>query len=82
MLTDENPKAFLEFVGSSMSLVGLRQELCFVMRIDDSSFANQLTSNYESKAAIHLVDIHELEKEEQMFLMGVDINIDYVLKCK
>ena len=65
MLTDENPKAFLEFVGSSMSLVGLRQELCFVMRIDDSSFANQLTSNYESKAAIHLVDIHELEKKNR-----------------
>lgn len=64
MLIDENPKAFLEFVGTSMSLVGLRQELCFVMRIDDSSFANQLTSNYESKAAIHLIDIHELEKEE------------------
>ena len=58
----ENKIAHLVFLGTSMNLVGLRQELCFLLRIDDASFASQLTSNYESKSAIHLVDIRNLER--------------------
>lgn len=58
----ENKIAHLVFLGTSMNLVGLRQELCFLLRIDDASFGSQLTSNYESKSAIHLVDIRNLER--------------------
>lgn len=53
--------------------------LCFVLKIDDVSFANQLTSNYESKAAIHLVDIRELEKES--FWKHKDSNDLELLNC-
>lgn len=59
----ENKMAHLVFLGTSMNLVGLRQELSFLLRIDDFKFASRLTSNYESKSAIHLIDIHNLEKE-------------------
>ena len=44
-----------------MSLVGLRHELSFILVIDKPDFASQLIGNYESKAAIHLVDILRLE---------------------
>lgn len=54
--------ARLEFMGTSMNLVGLRQELSFILRIDDASFASYLLGNYESRSAVHLVDIRELER--------------------
>ena len=54
--------AHLEFMGTSMNLVGLRQELSFILRIDDASFASYLVGNYESRSAVHLVDIKELEQ--------------------
>ena len=62
MIVNQN-KAKLELVGIVESLVSLRKELCFVLKVDDEDFATYLTSNYESKTAIHLVDIRNLENE-------------------
>lgn len=59
----ELPKAQLEFLGTTMSLIGLRQELSFLLKVEDSSFAAELTGNYESKSAISMVDIRNLEKK-------------------
>lgn len=64
----EPKKAQMELLGTTMSLVGLRHELSFVLKIEDMDFASQLTANYESKSAIHLMDIRNLE------------NIDFWLK--
>lgn len=64
MLTAKTPTAILKFIGTSMNLVGLRMELCFLLKIEDPSFAAQLTGNYESKAAINLIDIGKLESSE------------------
>lgn len=58
------PNAKLEFCGFSMNLVGLRQELCFILVIEDSQFASQLISNYESRHAIHLIDILNIENPD------------------
>lgn len=59
MIVNKN-KAKLELVGIVESLVSLRQELCFVLKVDDEDFGSYLASNYESKIAIHLVDIRNL----------------------
>lgn len=56
------PNAEMALLGTSMSLVGLRQELSFILRIDDPAFSGKLISNYESRSAIHLVDINHLEE--------------------
>lgn len=56
-------KAKLELVEIVESLVSLRQEHCSVLKVDDEDFVAYLASNYESKTAIHLVDIRNLEKE-------------------
>lgn len=61
MIQREPQHARFEFLGSTMSLVGLRHELSFILVIDKPDFASQLIGNYESKAAIHLVDILRLE---------------------
>lgn len=50
----------MQLLGTTMSLVGLRHELSFVLKIDDPAFASKMTGNYESKAAIHMVDIENL----------------------
>lgn len=60
----DKKEAQLELVGITESLVSLRQELYFILKVDDKDFAAYLTSNYESKTAIHLVDIKNLEKPE------------------
>lgn len=60
----DKKEAQLELIGITESLVSLRQELCFVLKVDDVDFAAYLTSNYESKRAIHLVDIRNLERPE------------------
>lgn len=56
------PNAEMALLGTSMNLVGLRQELSFILRIDDPTFSGKLISNYESRSAIHLVDIRHLEE--------------------
>lgn len=62
MLTNsKNQKASMQLLGSCMSLVGLRHELSFILKVDEPDFASMLIGNYESKSAIHLVDIGKLE---------------------
>lgn len=82
MLSKSNgtESAHLEFMGTSMNLVGLRQELCFILRIDDASFASYLVGNYESRSAIHLVDIKELERYK-FWVRGEEINDLKMLNC-
>lgn len=60
----EDGTAQMQLMGTSMNLVGLRQELSFILKIDDYDFANELIGNYESKSAVHLVDIKNLESED------------------
>lgn len=60
----ESGKAEMQLLGTTMSLVGLRHEFSFIVRIDDSDFAEMLVGNYESKTAVHLVDIKMMEKYE------------------
>jgi len=64
MLTGDkkNRQAYMELLGLSMSLMGLRHEFCFILRVDDIDFSKELFSNYESSSAIHLVRIDNLEK--------------------
>ena len=59
----ENRQAYMELMGTTMSLVGLRQEFSFILRVDDASFSKELVANYESGSAIHLVGIENLEKQ-------------------
>lgn len=55
-----NKKAQFEFLGTTMNLVGLRQEFSFILRIDDDSFIEKLVANYESNNTINLIDINNL----------------------
>ncbi|WP_458458147.1 hypothetical protein [Pseudobutyrivibrio sp.] len=52
----------MQLLGTTMSLVGLRHEFSFIVKIDDPDFAGMLVGNYESKTAVHLVDIKMMEK--------------------
>lgn len=72
----ENDTAQLKLLGTTMSLVSLRQELCFMLVVHDPKFAAQLISNYESKSAPHLMDIMHLEDER----FWADGDLD-VLNC-
>jgi hypothetical protein len=46
----KNKKVFFEFMGSAIDLVGLRNELSFIMRIDDIEFSkNHFYKNIEGK---------------------------------
>jgi hypothetical protein len=62
MLNENNPPARMSLLGTTMSLVSLRHELSFILCVDNPDFAAKLIGNYESKTAIHLVDIHNLER--------------------
>ena len=62
MLT--NNEAEMEYVGTTMNLVGLRQELSFILKIDCEAFAEKLVCNYESASTLNLIDIRKLEKQD------------------
>ena len=62
-LIEEN-KAQFEFLGTAMSLVGLRHEFSFILKIDDCEFSKNLLCNDESHSAINLVSIEQLENEK------------------
>lgn len=51
----------MQLLGSTMSLVGLRHELSFILVIDDMELGGSLIGNYESKSAIHRININLLE---------------------
>ena len=59
----EEKRANMELMGTTMSLAGLRQELSFILRIDDADFSTEFVSNYESSSAIHMVRINNLEQK-------------------
>lgn len=59
----EEKRANMELMGTTMSLAGLRQELSFILRIDDADFSTEFVSNYESSSAIHMVRINDLEQK-------------------
>ena len=52
-----------EFIGSTMSLTALRQELSFLLVINDPSFSARLLANDEAMNAVQLVSLNVLEKE-------------------
>lgn len=58
----EGKKSHMELLGTTMSLVGLRQEFSFILRVDDADFSTEFVSNYESGSAIHMIDINNIEK--------------------
>jgi len=60
-ISDPEDGTTMQLLGSSMSLVGLRHELSFVLKIDDPELSSAFISNYESKTAIHMIEIGLLE---------------------
>ena len=69
MLNDKRAK--MQLMGTSMNLVGLRQELSFILRVDDPDFSLDFISNYESRSAIHMIDVKILEDAD--FWMNDDL---------
>lgn len=60
----DNKKAFFEFLGSTIDLVGLRNELSFVLRIDDVIFSkNKFEKNIEGIK----IDCIDIEKVNEYF---------------
>lgn len=53
-------KAEFKLLGSSMSLVSLRHELSFILKIDDIDFAQKLACNYQSSGVISQIDLKNL----------------------
>ncbi len=70
-LNDKNDGSRMQLLGSAMSLVGLRHELSFILKIDDPELSTVFISNYESNMAIHMIDIEMLEQGD--FWMEDDI---------
>ncbi|MGP1489283.1 MAG: hypothetical protein ACTTIX_08745 [Peptoanaerobacter stomatis] len=54
----------MQLLGSTMSLVGLRHELSFILVIDDKKLGASLIGNYESKNAINRININILENRD------------------
>lgn len=53
-------KAEFKLLGSSLSLVSLRHELSFMIKIDDVEFAKNISCNYESDGVISSIDINTI----------------------
>lgn len=71
MLDSDDGRAHMQLMGTSMSLVGLRQELSFILRVDDPDFSLDFIGNYESRSAIHMIDVKVLE--DAKFWMNDDL---------
>lgn len=50
-----------EFLGITESLVGLRPELSFILKIDSEELINDIVANEESSSSISLIEIKKLE---------------------
>ena len=76
--------AFLEFLGTAVDLVNLRNDLCFVLRIDDVNYLEKnkinFTANEESEMhfKISIEDIDKLLKKENM--VPASVGLWYLLK--
>jgi hypothetical protein len=58
----DEKSVYFEFLGTVVDLVGLRNELSFILRIDDTSFSeNNFNSNHESKD-VQLIKLNRLSK--------------------
>lgn len=77
-LIGEEKTVQFEFLGIAESLVGLRPELCFLMKIDNIDLVNDITCNEESDKQIHLIDIRSMEKKS--FWQGKKNNYDDLAK--
>ena len=62
-LIGENKTVQFEFLGIAESLIDLRPELCFLMKIDNVDLAKDISCNEESAKPIHLIDIRTMEKK-------------------
>ena len=54
----------IHFVGTALSLVSLRHEMCFLMIIDDENVTNKMKANEESDNTLHYIDVEQLEKKK------------------
>lgn len=63
-IKSENPTVQYEFLGIAESLVGLRPEFCFLMKIDDPDIVSEVTCNDETDKQIHFIDIRNMEKKK------------------
>ncbi len=72
----------IHFVGTALSLVSLRHEMCFLMIIDDENVTNKMKANEESDNTLHYIDIKQLEKEEYWMQYSKDNKDDiYMLNA-
>ena len=77
-----NDKAKFELLGSALSLVSLRHELSFVIKIDDLDFAKELSCNYESSGVISSIDVDRLNTKSFWCNYSKDKQEDlYKLNC-
>ena len=51
------------FLGTALSLVSLRHELCFLMVIDDEEIISKMKANDESDNTLHYIDVKKLQDE-------------------
>ncbi|MCR5706308.1 MAG: hypothetical protein K6G48_05900 [Acholeplasmatales bacterium] len=59
----KDKKATFSLLGSTMSLVSLRHELSFIIKIEDENFSKHLSCNYESNGVISSIDVRRLSKK-------------------
>ena len=64
----------IHFVGTALSLVSLRHEMCFLMIIDDENVTNKMKANEESDNTLHYIDVEQLEKKEYWMQYSDDDN--------
>ena len=50
----------IHFLGTALSLVSLRHELCFLMKIDNEEVISKMKANDESDNTLHYIDIEKL----------------------
>lgn len=54
----------IHFLGTALSLVSLRHELCFLMIIEDEEIISKMKANDESDNTLHYIDIKKLAKKD------------------
>ncbi|MCM1367489.1 MAG: hypothetical protein NC184_01570 [Roseburia sp.] len=53
----------IEFIGTAFSLVSLRHELCFIIKIDDFDVIDRIRNNEECASVIDFISLDKLENE-------------------
>ena len=73
----------IRFVGTAMGLITLRQELCFVIILDDPSFSEEIKQNEEAKNIIQFVPT-ECLSDENFWTHGLgkdELTDEMLLNC-